>query len=598
MKPIIPAVPMRILGGVLAAVLAAASAFGQALLCPPAAKPTCNAFHFHAQMFRPDTRGFIEFSGINRFATKPECERARDDAVQYDAAAVKRSGDPKYQPSQFGPCHCDTSDEYLNDVARNAQLRLYGEVLMRVRERMLPAALPAPVVRAASPFDGPKIVQPPDGPPPYLVSDLKMTKPADAGAASLDLPLMEFGAAAAQPDDDFGKVDRLFAAKDYTGAYAQLALLERDQPDAPPLLYDMALTLAKAGRFTEALSRLDRYDQLYPDGAEKPLAAKLRVELDFQRELQKKREVEQQYADLFSRGRFLYERGDLYGALRLFQDAEQQRPNDSAAVFNEAVIFENRGDADKAEERFHRYAELGGETSMADRVADLKTKLLCPFCGLRLAQGAMWCPRCWHLTRNAPHYTPARQRQIQNARKSEGWSYDGEVLTGRGLMQGADYLERAGILVYEAHKAGEAWLLDREDIVVDGVVYTARTTFDAANKIAREDVTYVNTAACHHLIAMTSDGTTVKGSYDGFPAEGVPHVEWQGTMSGGALALTSFTKEYTQKPAGALREEIAALYPSMRIKQPMKISTDYCAAGLSNPIELRPFYALTSSRQP
>src|ERR1044071_5462481 len=143
---------MRVLG-ILAAVAAAASALGQALLCPPPARPTCDTFHYHVQRFRPDTRGFIEFSGINRFATKTECERARDAAVEYNAAVVKRSRDAKYQPDQFGPCHCDTSDEYLTDLARSARLRLYGGALMRVRERMLPDALPPPIVRAASPLD-------------------------------------------------------------------------------------------------------------------------------------------------------------------------------------------------------------------------------------------------------------------------------------------------------------------------------------------------------------------------------------------------------------------------------------------------------------
>jgi tetratricopeptide (TPR) repeat protein len=575
---------MRVLP--LLAAFAASSALAQPLLCPPAAKPACDTFHYHLQMYRPDTRGFIELSGINRFASKSECERARDAAVQYNAEVVRRNG-PKYQPDQFGPCHCDTSDEYVSDVVRNAQLRLYGDALLRVRERMLPDPLPEPVVRHESPFGDARIVAPPDGPPPYLASDLKMTKSVESTASSLDLPLIEFGAGAAQPDDDFAKADRLFAAKDYTGAYAQLAKVERDQPDAPALLYDMALALAKAGRFTEAQSRLDRYEQLYPDGAEKPLAAKLRVELDFQRELQKKREVEQQYTELFSRGRFLYEKGDLDAALRLFQDAEQQRPNDPAAVFNQAVIFESRGDAGKAEERFHRYAELGGE-SMERRVGDLKSKVLCPFCGLRLGQGATWCPRCWHLARNAPRYTPPRQRQIQEARKREGWTYDGEVLTGRGLEQGPDYLLRAGVMAYQAHNAGEVWLLDREDVVIDGELYTSRYAFDAQNHIARQDVTTVNGAACHHLIAMTWDGTAIKGGYDGFAAEGAPHVEWVLLND----SVPSIIKEYTQKPFGALREEIAALYPSMRIKQPMKVVNDYCAKGLENKIDVRAFYAV------
>lgn len=588
MKPYNRLVPMRIFG-VLAAAAMAASAFGQTpLLCPPAARPSCDTYHYHVQLYRPDTRGFIDLSGINSFATQSDCERARAAAVQHDEAVVAyfrtKRNDAKYEPDRIGPCHCDTSGEYLNDIVRNAQRRLYGDALMRVRERLLPEVLPEPRTPAVSPFGDAKLVAPPAGPPLYAASDLKMTKSAVSAQPSLDLPLIDF-------EGGFANVDRLFAAKDYTAAYAELAKTERDQPDAAPLLYDMALALAKAGRLTEARSRLERYKQLYPEGAEKPLAEKLQVELDFQRELQKKREVEQQYAELFSRGRFLYERGDLDAAMRLFQDAEQQRPNDPAAVFNEAVIFENRGDVAKAEERFHRYAELAGEP-MDGHVDDLKTKLVCPFCGFRLPIGATWCPRCWHLARNAPHYTPAAQRQIQEARRREGWTYDGELLAGRGLMQGADYLERAGILIYQAHKAGEAWLLDREDLVVDGQLYMARYTFDAQNHIAREDVAYVNDAACHHIINMTGDAASIKGGYDGFPAEGAPHVEW--VVKDG---VASITKEYTQKPEGKLRDEIAALYPSMRVKKPMTIATDFCAAGLSNPIDVRPFYALVPGKQ-
>src|SRR6185436_4357577 len=319
----------------------------------------------------------------------------------------------------------------------------------------------------------------------------------------------------AQPStDDFSKAvffgQKYFAIKDYTAAYAQFAKADQLQPDVPGVLYDMALTLAKAGRVSEAQSKVDRYNQLYPAGAEKPLIAKLQLELDFQRELQKKREVEEQYAELFSRGRFLYQKGDLDAAMRLFQEAEQKRPNDPAAVFNQAVIFEKRGDFATAVERFRRYADLdvSGKAPVDQRIlgleseiADMKTKIVCSFCGLRLPSGAMWCPRCWHgpykdvhscadggtATRatfyadgrfakndvlpclaEALRYTPAKQKAIQNARRAEGWTYDGEVITGRGLVQGPEYLEKAGILVYRAHKAGEAWLLDREDLVVEG----------------------------------------------------------------------------------------------------------------------------------
>lgn len=446
--------------------------------------------------------------------------------------------------------------------------------------------------------------------------------------------------------DEFEKAlffgQKFFAMKDYTAAYAQFAKADQLKPDVAAVLYDMALTLAKAGRLSEAQSKVDRYNQLYPEGAEKPLLAKLQLELDFQRELQKKRDAEAQYAELFTRGRFLYQRGDLDAALKLFQDAEQQRPTDPAAVFNEAVIYEKRGELEKAAERLRRYADLDvadkadvGQRvlTLESEVDDMKTKIVCSFCGLRLPLGAMWCPRCWHgpyartcsdgatrttfygdgrVARNdilscpavdALRYTPAKQKQIQLARKQEGWGYDGEILTGPGLVQGPDYLERAGTLVYRAHKAGEAWLLDREDLVVGGQKFTSRYTYDAQNRIARQDVAYVNDAACGHLIEesaeVTPTGILFHGGYDGFTTEGAPHVEWQAALAKDELNVTSFTKEYTQKPQGNEREEIAILYPAMRVKRPIENVArmgDLCAragnATVGNPIDLRPFYAL------
>ena len=49
------------------------------------------------------------------------------------------------------------------------------------------------------------------------------------------------------------------------------------------------------------------------------------TELEFERELQKKRQVDEEYTAIFTRGRFLYGKGDLPAALKLFRDAEQQR---------------------------------------------------------------------------------------------------------------------------------------------------------------------------------------------------------------------------------------------------------------------------------
>ena len=116
--------------------------------------------------------------------------------------------------------------------------------------------------------------------------------------------------------------------------------------------------LANAGRYSESQAKVDRYNQLFPAGAEKPMVTKLQLELEFQRELQKRRQTEQEYTDFYNRGRFLYSKNDLAGALKQFQDAEQKRPTDPAAIYNQAVIYEKLGDFARASERYHRHEEL------------------------------------------------------------------------------------------------------------------------------------------------------------------------------------------------------------------------------------------------
>jgi len=64
------------------------------------------------------------------------------------------------------------------------------------------------------------------------------------------------------------------------------------------------------------------------------------------------------------------------------------------------------------------------------------------------------------------------------------------------------------------------------------------------------------------------------------------------------LSVPLFTKMYTQKPTGAVRGEVSTMYPSMRARRPIeKLTADTCAmAGttlLGNPIDLRPFYAMS-----
>ncbi|MGZ7079397.1 MAG: tetratricopeptide repeat protein [Thermoanaerobaculia bacterium] len=485
----------------------------------------------------------------------------------------------------------------------------------------------------------------------------------------------------------FGK--KFFELKEYASAYEQFAKADALLPDQPAVLYDMAVLLAKSGKFSEAQRNVDRYVRLFPNGAEKALIAKLQLELDFQRELQKKRQGDQSYVELFNRGKFLYTRDDLLGALKAFQSAELQRPGDAALIFNEAVVHEHLGDLVKANERFHRYLELETDADLKSAteqrifaleadIEDMKTKIVCPFCGFKLPKGAPWCPHCWHgpyfnsavwntrpcadgasatratyfadnrFSRNdslpclfasgtvsdSLRYTPSRQRAIQETRKAEGWTYSGDVIQGWSdqegqqvrYVQGSDVLEKivasdtGEVLLFSAHStAAGIWLLDREDMIIEGQKYTIRRKFDSADRIAHEEASYQNGNACNHLLTESADygyqnGVLVQvklaGGYDGFPAEGSPRVDWQGTVAYAYdqsarvakenLAITSWNKVYKQKPFGALRDEVSRLYSTMRPNRPIENVTrvgDLCATVgntlIGNRIDLRPFYAMS-----
>lgn len=455
---------------------------------------------------------------------------------------------------------------------------------------------------------------------------------------------------------------------EYVSAQEQYAKADALKPDQPAVLYNLAVVLARAGRYSDAQVKADRYLQLFPAGAEKENVQKLQLELEFQRELQKKRQADQEYADLFNRAKFTYTRGELDEALKLFRRAEQVRPADAAPVYNQAIVLEKQGDLAGAIQRYRRYSELEGDLdvkaaiderifTLQREVDDMATKILCSYCGRKLDAKAMWCERCWHgpynhsqpcadgasatratffsdqrfnkndvlpclWNRETIRYSAARQRAIQDARKAEGWTYQGDVLQSNREVQfhqGAEYLEKVTsntggeILEYLAHVAG-TWLLDREDLVVDATRFANQYTYDAQGRITQQRVDYQNTAACNHLITMTADatydgdalmGVTIKGGYEGYVPEGAPKTEWSANVAytydekkrvaSEELDVTSFAKTYMQKPIDSLRDEIARLYPGMRVKKPVEgiqRAGDLCATSMSNPIDLRPFYAL------
>ncbi len=192
-------------------------AVAQPLLCPPvasAAGKPCELFHFHVQLFRPESRDFLELYGIHQFASMASCERARDAAFKRNMSIVEYMRAQRrdwWQADKFGPCHCDmtvekASPNFLSEAARMQQLRDAEELRQRVRERLIDAkALPesevmrniAPAVTATPLIGGPKMVSMPAPvavASSYSPDDLQITKAVDTTpsfATSLDLPLVD-----------------------------------------------------------------------------------------------------------------------------------------------------------------------------------------------------------------------------------------------------------------------------------------------------------------------------------------------------------------------------------------------------------------------
>jgi hypothetical protein len=200
--------------------LAMTVAAQQPLVCPTTvAGRACEAFHYHVQMYRPDTKAFIENTGGNQFATQAACERAREVQVAVNTKVVEYFRDVReqrqYEGDRIGPCHCDmtidrAAPNYLSDVQRTAQLRAAEEVRLRVRERLLDNKLTSDseIVRglwadppATALLGGPRLAPlPQSAPAPILTAteDLRSTKTIDTTkptVAALDLPLIEIGIA-------------------------------------------------------------------------------------------------------------------------------------------------------------------------------------------------------------------------------------------------------------------------------------------------------------------------------------------------------------------------------------------------------------------
>jgi hypothetical protein len=180
----------------------------------------CAVVHYHVKMYRPDTKTSMELTGLNQFASRAACEAALAAEKARNAAVVDflKKNEPRlqYQADQFGPCHCDmtrvpSSANYLDDVKRANEQRAQGDILTRVRLRLLDSnALPnSELVRSLrvvpSSFDAalwPTLVVSPaqkeleSTPQPLPESAIKVTSvgadaPTAAPTQAIDFPLVD-----------------------------------------------------------------------------------------------------------------------------------------------------------------------------------------------------------------------------------------------------------------------------------------------------------------------------------------------------------------------------------------------------------------------
>ena len=208
----------------LAGCLAAFEAAAQPLTCPaqPAGRP-CEVFHYHVQMFKPDTRTFTEIYAGQRFASQAACDRAREQVVAANQKVASFFRDVKkeerWQPDRIGSCHCDmtgaqSSATYLADAQRALQLRTAEEIRLRVRERLFDEKITSDseLIRAlysdppSTPALGaPKLVPMATitrTPIVTVADDLKATKTLDTTKpvpVATDLPILEIGTAPPAP---------------------------------------------------------------------------------------------------------------------------------------------------------------------------------------------------------------------------------------------------------------------------------------------------------------------------------------------------------------------------------------------------------------
>lgn len=288
----------------------------------------------------------------------------------------------------------------------------------------------------------------------------------------------------AQQEEDFlGAVTfgkRYYDAGDLSSAFERLTAAEQILPGHPAVLYNVAVVLAKLGRFADAQNKIETYKALFPGGEEMALIRALQIDLDWSRDAQKRAQENQNYIEQFNRARFSFDGGDHSQALARFKQAEQMKPEDAPAAFNQAVCLEALGDYTGAIERLRHFLSLDAANDhrssvdakinlLTSEVDDQRSSILCGFCGRKLNASGAWCPDCGHgpflpqsaqwnsrscstgasATRttsytsgrlhqnedlpclyegsyaSALRYTTPRRLAIQAARKAEGWTLEG-----------------------------------------------------------------------------------------------------------------------------------------------------------------------------
>jgi tetratricopeptide (TPR) repeat protein len=580
-------------------------------------------------VWQPYPQTYQEVVGTRRFVSREACEKGRANAAkesQSVADYMKASkADTSMQANRLGDCHCDrttdpSSGVFLDTKARMNQLRVEQESAWTIRERLLGSELPTAgeyirllfgreprldrIFRETVPERLPQIaVRPPSGalrdtkkggqsePPPTNLtlaaippsgsgatlptSTTGVTLALDAVSTSSD-PHEEFATAA-----EFGR--RFFEAGNFAASLTWFEKADSLVRDQPTVLYNTALVLVKLQRYDDAQRRIERCIALSPPANELQAVKALQLEVKFLIEFGRVKVEEDKYKTLFSRAKSLYEKSQRREALEAFRQAEQIYSDDPALYWNDGVIYEEDGAFEDARRSYNRYLQLDPSAGpqlqshiidLDREIGDMRTKLMCPICGAKLAAGARWCHHCWHgpydvtnaawnaracdlhavVTRalqdvngktriSEPQsclfgsrslhdflqYSPAIQTAARDARTAEGWSFTEGLLQSRRSAAGDELTMRQGeylqavvslpigeVFAYKGHKTGDGiWLLDAQPYSTGDQLFFVMRSFDTDGRVLREEVSYDSTVWRHavsYVATYTYDGELLVGA--------------------------------------------------------------------------------------